>query len=145
MPKRFCGFDFVLEPNYSTNRGHKVVLDSVLTERDRMMMMLDSAVGESMDAAAAMGAIFDALQAQHERALKALERVQAENNDLLGRMARGRTDPVLDAVRPMRAAKPDNYEAYRSMPLARLSELPRESPAPSDELKSMERRYGFKV
>lgn len=147
VAKRFCGFDFVLEPNYTTNRGHKVMLDSVLSERDRMMVMLDSAVGESMDAAAAMGAIFDALQAQHERALKALERVEAENNDLLGRMARGRTDAVLDGVtmRPIRASKPDDYEAYRSMPLARLSELPVEAPAPSDDIKSLQRQYGFKV
>lgn len=145
IASRFCGFDYVLEPNYTTNRGHKVVLDGVerdMTEREEMMALLDSAVGESIGAAAAMGAMFDALQAQHMRALESLERVSAENYDLIGRLSRGRSGVVLDSVRqgPALGEQVPDYGRFRAMPLVPLQEAAREETTEDRYLKN---RFGI--
>lgn len=123
----FHGFDYVLEPNYTTNRGHKVVLDGVeveLSEREELLAMLDSAVGESVMAAATINRLFDSLHAQHQRALDALERVSRENDLLVGRLAAGQTG-LLDSVRqgPLVAGKVRDFERFRGMELASLQKL----------------------
>lgn len=128
MAAGFHGFDYVLEPNYTTNRGHKVVLDGAeqeLSEREALLALLDSAVGESVLAAITINNLFDSLYAQHLRALETLERLSNENDLLVGRLASGQTGAVLDGV-PVKAAMvgqvPD-YERFRSMELAPLQRL----------------------
>jgi len=149
VPKGFYGFDYVGEPNYTTNRGHKVVLDGVerdLTEREELLVLLDSAVGESMGAATALAAMLDAVQAQHMLALQTLERLEVENNDLLGRLSRGRAGAVLDSVRqgPVMVEHAPDFERFRSMPLAGLQELEQER-AETTEDRYLSRRFGVKI
>lgn len=128
LPAGFHGFDYVLEPNYTTNRGHKVVLDGVegLSEREDLLAMLDSAVGESVMAAATINRLFDSLHAQHRLALETLERLAQENDLLIGRLAAGQTGALLDDVgtKPLMALKAPDYERYRDMELAPLQRLP---------------------
>lgn len=128
LPAGFHGFDYVLEPNYTTNRGHKVVLDGVegLSEREELLAMLDSAVGESVMAAATINRLFDSLHAQHRLALETLERLAQENDLLIGRLAAGQTGALLDDVgtKPLMALKAPDYERYRDMELAPLQRLP---------------------
>lgn len=130
LPSGFHGFDYVFEPNYTTNRGHKVVLDSVdvegMSEREALMAIMDSAVAESLQAASSIGALFDALQAQHMRTLESLEHLALENDLLIGRLAAGQKGGILDDARigPLVASRAPDYERYRSMDLVPLQRLP---------------------
>ena len=146
LPSGFHGFDYVFEPNYTTNRGHKVVLDSVdvegLSERDALMAIMDSAVSESLQAASSIGALFDALQAQHMRTLESLEHLARENDLLIGRLAAGQKGAILDDARqaPLIAGKVPDFERFRSMELAPLQKLPEKSD-PAAELAARELSY----
>ncbi len=149
IPFGFYGFDYVLEPNYSTNRGHKVVLDGVHAGDDatELIAMLDAVIGESTQAAGLINRMFDALHAQHMMALQTLDAVSKENDMLIGRLAaKGVTvDRVLDAVSDgLRGVTPD-YAKYKNVELAGLQEL-NGIPAPvSPELTAVAARYGFKL
>lgn len=150
LPAGFHGFDYVLEPNYTTNRGHKVMLDGVevpASERDELLAMLDSAVGESVMAAATINRLFDSLYEQHKLALETLERLAQENDLLVGRLASGQQGSVLDGVgeRPLMAMKAPDYERYLGMELAPLQRLPesRGGDASGRALDAVIRRMGL--
>ena len=89
----FWGFDYVLEPNYSTNRGY--TLDDVngMTLDDVEAAMYDEQLqGLSMLLASA--------HAASEQASEVIERLQLENEQLLSMLARKGIEAgqVLDAV-----------------------------------------------
>lgn len=86
IPRRFCGFDFVFSPNYNGNRGHAVVLDSVDSEDG--LSLLDGIMDAAAYGDAFMAYAYERLQAQHAEALEALERVAADNDRLVSRLAR---------------------------------------------------------
>jgi len=154
VPRAFHGFDYVIEPNYTTNRGHKIVLDSIGQGEDaeELMALLDAAVGESTQAATILNAMFDSLSRQHTQALEALTRVAQENDLLIGRLARG-NPRVLDSVgmledariAPIRGNPGENYERYRTMELSRLQVQASASEAPTPETNYALNRFGVKV
>ncbi len=95
VPTEFAGFDYVLEPNYTTNRGY--VFDGVSAdiEADRERMLLDS-VMHSQHALSAMNVLYDSLQSDHLLALQTIQRLMEENEELLSMQAR--SGQILDSV-----------------------------------------------
>lgn len=157
IPTEFQGFDYVLEPNYNTNRGHRVLLDAVAPEaaegaRAEMLELLDAVAADASASGTYLLTMLDSLQAQHRLALETLERVSRENDLLVGRLASKGASSVLDDVLgeggrtlpPLTGRTPD-FERFRSMPLVALQELPGEEGKPSPEIEAMERRWGVKV
>ncbi|WP_321946593.1 hypothetical protein [Paraburkholderia sp. J10-1] len=93
VPFAFAGFDYVLEPNYTTNRGY--VLDSAHAPEG---MILDSALVEWNGAAAAMNTVYEGLQADHARVLEVVAHLREENEQLLSMIASGNTTLALDSA-----------------------------------------------
>lgn len=154
LPTAFFGFDYVFAPNYNTNRGHRVILDSIgadagAEEHEEMMALLDAVAGESSIAFQ----MFDSLQAQHQLAMETLERLAAENDLLISRLASGKpTSALLDdivgeggRVAPRRFDAAPDFDKFRSMPLVALAALPTDSKAdttPDGQL--LRNHYGLK-
>ena len=127
IPKGFYGFDYVLEPNYTTNRGHRAVLDAVGSRDPELLALFDQAMAESTEAATLLCGMLQTLETQHLAVLDTLERLGRENDVLIGRLARNQskaqteTGPgthVLDAAKGMQRA--DDYRRYLAMPLVPL-------------------------
>lgn len=154
VPRDFHGFDFVYEPNYTTNRGHRVVLDGVEHEIP-MLAMLDSALAMADMGTDHLAAMFDSLHAQHLQALESLERTAQENEELLDLVARlsGKDrKQVLDSigaphVRPelVLPANIADWTQFRDAPLTALSELPRERPQETADTRFAQQRYGVSI
>lgn len=102
LKPEFFGFDYVLEPNYSTNRGYS--LDSVLCEGGACGIapdVVDSIIYD--EHLAGMAQLLDSTQSLHQASLlamdglrKELKHTQAVNADLLSRLM------ALDAVKGKR-------------------------------------------
>ena len=97
---RFYGFDYVLEPNFTTNRGY--ALDSV-SDMDEEQVF-DAVMGEYMDA---MQVLLDSAndraqfqRDQYELLELTLKRTQAENQELMSMLAKAGNGevPVFDSV-----------------------------------------------
>lgn len=96
----FFGFDYVNEPNYSTNRGH--VLDDVGS-----MSYDDVFAAEQDEQNKAMLALLDSAHNERDLAHEALERLQIENEQLLSILsARGLDESILDSAAIMPAVVP---------------------------------------
>jgi hypothetical protein len=151
IPSGFYGFDYVLEPNYTTNRGHKVVLDGAAGEEEQaaFMEMLDSVMGEATQAASLINTLFDSLQAQHALALETLGRMQTENEELMAMLAKGSHVAVMDSaggafVKPVRSVVPE-FDHWRSATLAPLPVFVENKPQePSPEMDYARSRFGVK-
>ena len=90
----FHGFDFVLEPNYTSNRGYGVALDGVASEDD----ILD-AVAERQQIMDLCADMLDSAQAECNLMAEAMLRVTEENTYLISQLARsGKPEAVLDGV-----------------------------------------------
>lgn len=123
----FAGFDYVLEPNYTTNRGY--AFDSVNSSDG---MIFDFVMQEFNQSNAAMCALYDSLQNDHALAMQTLQRLQEENEELLSMMANGKA--VLDSVDSSRApvmvsktatsAFSRNSAMFQTAQLAALEKLP---------------------
>lgn len=107
VPIGFHGFDYVMEPNFSTNRGY--ALDGVDADGDAAFF--DDAVRESASTLRALDGLYSALQADYDRMAGALARMQQENAELIGMLAKGgaaaqdvmaRLDSAAPALRPAR-------------------------------------------
>lgn len=151
IPTDFHGFDYVLEPNYTTNRGHRAMLDAVAAggvQTDDLVALLDAAMADSAAMLTNKNALFDSLAAQHRMALDALERVSRENDLLISRLA---SEAMLDDVRGEERAAParggataDDFARFRNMPLVELQKLDdgrSGGPVPGD---AYLRHYGMK-
>ena len=153
LPASFHGFDYVLEPNYTTNRGHRAVLDGVsgsVEDRAEVMAMLDHAVGEYVLAASSLNGLFDSLYQQHQRALQVLEHLARENDLLVGQLAaRAAGGAILDGVgvKPTMGAKVPDFDVFKGMELAQMQRLSNESAADKDspEARFLMQRYGMGV
>lgn len=98
----FWGFDYVLEPNFSTNRGYAVALDSAVG----MTLTLDD-VQEYYDSAAEIALMLDAVNSTNEklraelaRTQQALIAVQADRIDAERALDRAlaKRDATLDSI-----------------------------------------------
>lgn len=74
------GFDWVNEPNYSTNRGYDLVLDSVASGEMTFDDVLSAEQSEQIDA---MNRLFEMLDANTRMALDSASRFEEENRELL--------------------------------------------------------------
>lgn len=141
IPTDFYGFDYVFEPNYTTNRGHKAVLDAITSpdaeEREEMMAILDAAMHDSTAAASHMLTLYDSLNAQHQLALETLERVAAENDLLIGRIASGKGGMLDDITSeggrlpPKSRAPLTDFDKYRAMRLEPFQVIKDDTPEPA--------------
>lgn len=97
MPTGFYGFDYVLEPNYTTNRGYKV-LDSISDETS-LAIFDDAADYQAMFDA--VNGLYDSLQGAYDRQAETLLRLQLENEQLLSMLTvqgRPKGEVILDGL-----------------------------------------------
>lgn len=150
VPTEFAGFDYVLEPNYTTNRGY--MFDGIMeegVEADRELMLLDS-VMHSQHAISAMNVLYDSLQGDHLRAMQVIQRLMEENEELLSMQARG--GAVLDSVgapqlpmmvsRAATAAFRQRAAMFTGADLPGFERLPKESQQEDAAMDSINRHYG---
>lgn len=113
VPTSFHGFDYVLEPNYTTNRGYS--LDSAgnrielgdLSEEEEAVL---DAVEEYTSMVAATTQMFDRVQAEYDRMAEVMDSVQQENVELQSMVLKLQRDL---AARPV--ASPDPVEAGKAV------------------------------
>lgn len=79
------GFDYVNDPNYSTNRGYDLLCDSVAAGA---MTLDDVVAAEQADFVAGVNALIGTLEASLRLATDAAERYAGENAELLEMMTR---------------------------------------------------------
>lgn len=92
VPTGFYGFDYVLEPNFTKNRGY--ALDGV----SEFVFDGTCAYNELVESTNRM---FDSIQGQYDTMLEAFERVKLENTELMSMLTSGKVKPevVLDGLR----------------------------------------------
>lgn len=98
----FYGFDYVLEPNYTTNRGY--TLDSV---EDMTLEDVEAAIyGEQLRG---MLTVLDSVTREREAAADTIERLREENEELMSMLMNANGGvaprPALDSVLPAVVAK----------------------------------------
>lgn len=135
VPIGFYGFDYVLEPNFTFNRGHKLALDSVGEGgEEELMLMLDGVVGDYAQGSGVLAQLFDSVHGQLQQALAALEKATHDNEQLIAMIAKGGA-VNLDSIQledariaPDRHSLPENWDRFTSMPLAALQKLEEDKP-----------------
>lgn len=80
----FFGFDWVNDPNYSTNRGYSLALDSATNGG---MTLDDIMAAEFQDQTQAMSMLLERSEYREKLALDSAAALRAENNDLLDLLA----------------------------------------------------------
>lgn len=144
VPVGFYGFDYVSEPNFSTNRGY--ALDGVM--EDEGGMLLDSVVADQQSAVRVLDGLYTSLQGDYERMAQAMEHMQHVNADLVGMLASANPGkPVGEIVaamdgatysRPMAAARGSRLlELAREFPNMNLSPVERKSAPEEVELANL--------
>lgn len=125
----FLGFDYVLEPNYTTNRGY--LLDSV-NPLDMSEAEMDSVM--AYEQRAAILELLDRTENAYKMATESIDRLQIENNQLYSMLAKqgiSPDSPMLDDVQgklPIvtssraRADFFDDVKKFRSASLPRIIE-----------------------
>lgn len=148
VPTMFAGFDYVLEPNFTTNRGY--AFDSAMSGD----MVFDAVMEEMALSNRAMNVLYDSLRRDHELALQTMARLAAENEEMLSMLAAGSAGtPVFDGVQ---GAKPlildtrgarsfrSMADSFRTAPLAAF-ERPEKEPTGDDATQAMIRsHYGVR-
>jgi hypothetical protein len=134
----FHGLDYVLEPNFIQNSYRGVVLDDAMSGNIGELTYDDVYAAEKDEQARAMVVLLDSANAERERANEVIERLSAENEQLLSMLARKGIEPstVLDAafILPIAvstgAADRIRRDAalFRSVPLPRFVEPQAEEP-----------------
>lgn len=131
----FFGFDYVLEPNFTTNRGYS--LDDV-----NGMTMDNIEVAIQDEQMRGMIALMDSINAERNCSNEVIERLQAENEQLISMLASKGIEAsnVLDAVSvmPISVSTETTRRMQRDSELFRNSVLPQfvqpENPAKADPL-----------
>jgi hypothetical protein len=132
VPTVFAGFDYVLEPNFTTNRGY--TFDSVAGESGEDGAIFDFVMHDFTQGNEAMLTLYDSLQADHALALATMQKLMEENEELMSALARG-GNTVLDGVggqRPALLSKQATQafaataSGFRGASLARFGALPDE-------------------
>lgn len=151
VPTTFAGFDYVLEPNYTTNRGYLFDSTDMATEDQERFVLLDS-VMHSNHALTAMNVLYDSLQNDHTLAMQTIQRLMEENEELLSMHARGGT--ILDSVgapgiRPMLHSKSATAEfqrraaSFKNASLPAFEKLPEEREREETGMDVVHRHYGI--
>lgn len=134
----FAGFDYVLEPNVTYNRGY--TFDSVGGSGDGDGGDIFDCVMQDFDQSnTAMIALYDSLHADHGLAMATMQRLQEDNEELLSLLARGGhtvLDSVGDGQRPAMLSKQATLAfaarsaQFRGASLARFEPVQDESADP---------------
>lgn len=119
MPELF-GFDYVNDPNYSTNRGYDLVLDSVGSGD---MTFDDVLSAEQNDQIEAMNRLFDMMESSMNMALDSAARFEQENGDLLDMLAK-REESVQMAADATRRGENEAQQLERDRKFFMDSALP---------------------
>lgn len=93
IAREFHGFDYVLEPNYTRNRGYGLALDGVTSEED-----LYDAVAERHQIMELCATMLDSVQVEYDHMASALAKAQDHITLLTGELARKGRSVVLDSV-----------------------------------------------
>lgn len=103
----FHGFDYVFEPNYTTNRGYKLVMDSVNSEEElldkvKAMPLADIDAEIQSEQVRGLLMLLDSVQTLNQRANETIENLRAENDSLmlLVEKAGKEKKAILDAIEP---------------------------------------------
>jgi hypothetical protein len=149
-PTGFYGFDYVLEPNFTHNRGYAVALDGVFDEES-----VFDAISEQQQLVAIFDGMFDQVQSAYDTLKAAFDTVCQENEGLIDQLAkigRKKSEPALDGclVNVVHGrTKGHIYDDADSFLSAKLEEL--ESPKeakPDPAMKAadtlLERQFGHR-
>lgn len=142
IPRGFYGFDYVLEPNFTANRGYAVALDgvfdsAVFDEVAEYNVLLDST-----------NRILDQIQADYDLIAQTAARLEEENIELMSMLAKrsDKTEVVLDSLTQViygnRHSKFDSADEFLHRDLPKFDE-----PQPEPETKTaadtyLSRRFG---
>jgi hypothetical protein len=97
IKNEFYGFDYVLEPNYSTNRGYALALDAIGADGEIALDAIYAAEYGAQTRAAML--LLDGVSAAYDALAKSMQSLQAENEQLLSLLASKRGAAVaLDAA-----------------------------------------------
>lgn len=120
----FFGFDYVFEPNYSTNRGYEITFDSASGNFAVGDMTLDAIMAaEYDDQLSGFLALVQKMGDMQRLTLQSMNRLQAENEDLMSRIVR---QPSLDSTQqPMSFSKDPAEQLLRDIQTFRTARLPR--------------------
>ena len=121
----FFGFDYVLEPNYSTNRGYQITFDSAAHCFIAEGMTLDDVVvadyNDQLDGALAL---VNHLTNAHHMTLASFKRLQEENAELLSLLVNQK--PTFDsASAPLSVAKQPAQQLQNDIEFFKNAKLPR--------------------
>lgn len=127
----FNGFDYVLEPNYTTNRTY--LFDGVQGAADGSIF--DFVMADHYQSTERMAALYDGLQGDHMRLVQTVQRLMEENEQYLSILSAGQSAMILDsvgaeAIAPrMRSKQATDHFArtaamFHGADLARLDSLP---------------------
>lgn len=132
----FAGFDYVLEPNFTGNRGY--ILDGVTGDDSTIF---DCIMRDMNQGNAAMVTLYDSLRSDHALALQTLQRVMEENEEMLSMLTIGKSvlDSAREAQRPTMVLRAPtdtfarNASMFKSASLASLERLP-DAPDPTSDM-----------
>lgn len=143
IPRDFYGFDYVLEPNFTKNRGY-AALDGVTSES---LAILDE-VGEYNDLLEGTNRILDQVQADYDLLAETVHKLELENIELMSMLSKrgSSTEIVLDSltavVHGMRESKFDSADEFRTQSLATFDKEPVEKAPQNEADKHLFRRFG---
>lgn len=93
----FFGFDYVLAPNFSKNRGYELALDSVGKHELKAVTLDDMIIAESNEQIDDLLSTITNLNAANSLALDSLNRLTEENEELLSMLASRKTRNEIEA------------------------------------------------
>lgn len=147
LPVGFYGFDYVLEPNFTQNRGY--ALDSASDETLSLMDDVNAYTG-LIDST---NKILDQLQADYDRMAQAFDAVLTENNDLMGQLAKMKAqarekpkaamDDCTSVVMGSRTSRFDGADSFKAAPLAGFEKPKEDEPVETAADRHLERRFGY--
>ena len=145
IPVGFYGFDYVLEPNFTTNRGYAVALDGVMDAEN-----VFDAVAEQNAMYDTLNNLFDSLQQAYDMQAVAMARVMQENQDLIDMLARAnkpKAEPSLDSVMDLmganRTGKMFEADAFHSASLVNYQQVQAEKKPETKADRIINTRFGF--
>lgn len=151
----FWGFDWVNEPNYSTNRGYAVTMDSV---NDGSITIADILEGELFDRTQAMNMLLEISEHRERIALDSANSLSLENDQLLTLMADMKRENAPDRMKRENWVHTKRFEqnviAFDSVAKDQLpflyEEMPQDEkstykPENDKEMRNIERGLNFNV
>lgn len=143
----FFGFDWVNDPNYSTNRGYDLILDSAspnLMSPDELMM------AEYAQQLAMVTSLLKSSEYREKLALDSANRLKNENDELLDLMASGKTGRSGNGIYQGKNKATSRFEADKSffdsalsLPIQKEESAPAESKNDIVEYNNLKGRMGY--